>query len=289
MKTSLKTAIYMIVLVGFCLCPSFGSAEEYEASNRREAFSNPTKRGSKKLKSSVWYPSKSGNKALAKAPAGGFPVVVFLHGLGALANYYPGLGRLLSQNGYIVVQSDTARYNPLQQRSDGFALFHALKKANKNAKSFWHGSLDMSRAAISGHSMGGGSSVSILARNPGYKAGFVFAPVDLFLLARRVKVPMGIVMGENDKFGWKTGEKLFKALPKKLSGTFFCLLSNQANHRNVIQGPYRNSGETYREVHTCTTKLCLAFFNKHLKGDGEALDKFWATADKQPHLKKVLR
>ena len=238
--------------------------------SRPEMLANPTSSGAKALNSVSWYPS-SGSKKLARAPKGGFPVVVFLHGIGGLAANYEGISKALGEQGYIVVQNNTAQFNGMQQRKDGAALYHALKAANSNKSSFWYKSMNMSKVALSGHSMGGGSTVDILAKNPGYKAGFCFAPVSNFARARNIRVPVGVVMGEGDKYKWKNGENLFNALPKNLKGKFFYLMNAEADHQNVIRLSRWRASKKDKEVFESSIKLSLAFFNKHLKGKGKPL------------------
>jgi dienelactone hydrolase len=256
-------------------------------SSRPEAFVNPSSSGAKTLDSVVWYPTRGGSKALAKKPKGGFPVVVFLHGIGGLAENYAGISKILAGQGYIVVQNNTARFNGIQQRKDGAALFYALNAVNRSKKSFWYKSINMKKVALSGHSMGGGSTVDILAKNPGFAVGFCFAPVSNFSAARSIKVPVGCVMGEGDKYKWKNGENLFNALPKGLKGKFFYLLNAEADHQNLIREKRWGGNKANQEVFKTSMNLALAFFNKHLKGQGKTLAKILKDVKKEPRLKKI--
>jgi dienelactone hydrolase len=251
--------------------------------------------GSKSLRSLVFYPTdKKGSKIIAKKPTGGFPVVVFLHGWGGPAFAYPALGQELAKHGYITILSDTAWTNAELQRKDGHALYAAIKHENENKKSMWFEAMNLSKVGLSGHSMGGGSTAHVLAKNPGYKAGFCFAPwaggLPFSSDASQIEVPVGIVHGEGDtKLKWKeTGGKLFKALPGKLKGKFLYLLNTKATHQNVARLGWRGKDKN-KPIFDCTMKLCISFFDKHLKGEGVKLDQLLKNTDKEANLVKIFQ
>ena len=140
---------------------------------------------------------------MREPPAQGYPVVVFLHGLSFSSRMYGSLGEALVTAGFIGVFSDTARFDSIQQRADAAALFEALGVANSDPDSPLFGRIDLERMGLAGHSMGGGSTIHVLAENPGYRAGFCFAPGrgrrSFAASAPRVSVPIGIVHGRRDR------------------------------------------------------------------------------------------
>lgn len=259
-------------------------AAPYGFQRREQKFKNPQSRWFR-LKTVLWYPTAKNSKALAPKPKNGFPVLVFLHGFGGLADTYKDLSQELATHGYIVVQHNAARFSSWQQRRDGRALFQALKRVNSNKKSFWHGAFNMKKIALGGHSMGAGSATAILAKNPGYKAGFCFAPVAKFEAAGQVAVPMGVIMGQGDKYDWKNGERLYQKLPKTLD-KFFYLLNKEADHQNLVRR--RSQGRANKEVWSFSIQLCRAFLDKHLKGQDKTLDAFLETPQ-EPRRVKIYR
>lgn len=263
-----KVAVFSASILLAISVTSLADAAPYSFQRREQKLKNPNSRWFR-LKTVIWYPTGKDSKTMAKKPKNGFPVLVFLHGFGGLADTYRDLSQGLAKHGYIVVQHNSARFSASQQRKDGRALFTALKLANKNKKSFWHGAFNMKKIALGGHSMGAGSATAILAKNPGYKAGFCFAPVAKFENAGKVTVPMGLVMGEGDKYNWKNGERLFQQLPKTLE-KFFYLLNSEADHQNLVRR--RSQGQANQEVWSFSFKLCLAFLDKHLKDKDEVLE-----------------
>ena len=141
------------------------------------SFQNPTAQGTATLTATVYYPAMAPGRDAPLLPrAGGHPVVVFLHGLNVLGRGYGALGQRFAEQGYVVVLGNTALSSATTQINDGIAMFPALVQANGQAGHLLQGALDMGRAAVSGHSMGGSSTCGVLAANPGYRAGFCFSP-----------------------------------------------------------------------------------------------------------------
>lgn len=248
---------------------------------RWEWFENTSGAGSDKLSSMLVYPRE---KRALRAREGGWPVIVFLHGSGGFALAYTALGRELAARGYVVVLSNTAISDPQRQRQDGNALFGALQASNQDESSFWHGGLDMSAVGLAGHSMGGGSTAHVLADNPGYAAGFCFAPwqggVAFSTDCGSIEVPVGIVHGEGDTtLAWReTGKRLFDALPQGVE-RFLYLRDRAVDHMNVaLRLPFASA--TNKALFADHLELCAAFFAKHLQGEPEPLQRLFAnTAD----------
>jgi dienelactone hydrolase len=268
-------ALSLTLSLCFLLSPAV-LAEDTGSASRNEAFKNPTNEGTPQLKSIVWYPTKGDSKDLATAPEDGFSVLVFLHGRGGPAMVYTPLAKAFTKLGYVVVLSDTALRDAKKQVQDGKALFKALEIANNEDGSFWKEALNMKRVGLSGHSMGGGSTAHILAANPGYAAGFCFAPWQGFQSfagnAKSIKAPIGIVHGKGDKvLNWKaTGKRLYDSLSADCD-RFLYLMDETVNHYNIaLNIPFR-SKDGDKSIYQSTEKLCVAFFEKHLNNKGEVL------------------
>lgn len=204
----------------------------------RVEWVNTTGSGSAKLTSLVHYPALVAGVDTPVAPrAGGWPVVVFLHGYGAYASNYATLGNAWASRGYVVVLSDTSLTDWYQQPLDGRALHTAVVAAHSDSREPFFGALDTSRIALAGHSMGGASTVSVLAQNPGYQCGFVVAPaMPVIASANDVTVPFGVIAGLGD---WITppaahASPIYTGVDEDAPLKFYHLLDSSADHGNII-------------------------------------------------------
>ncbi len=172
------------LLVAFCLSLPIAAQS---AGYQDFSFPNTTGQGSATIPSRVYYPATSSGLDAPLLPApGGHPVVVFLHGQGRLGNDYSLAGDHLASRGYVVVLPNTGQFTGGVVRLDGIALFSVLQTINGVPGHFLEGALDMSRAGLAGHSVGGGNTVVALATDPGYVAGLCFAPLFPGQLPKRV-------------------------------------------------------------------------------------------------------
>ena len=140
---------------------------------RNLTLPNPTSQGSSSLPVRVYYPATASgqNAPIITPPAAGYPTVVFLHGLFQIGRAYSRLGEHLAKKGYVAVLNETGQFSSSLQADDGAALFHALVVANGQSGNVLEGALDMSRAGLCGHSVGGGNTATGRATNPGYQPG----------------------------------------------------------------------------------------------------------------------
>ena len=277
-----------------CLSPLASAQEavleaQLPVSWRPASFSNPTENGSEDLKAVVHYPTKPGQNGKEAAEVanrdGGYPVLVLLHGLGGTGPLMQPLGSLLARHGYIVVCTDTTSNNRELQAVNAGAFFSALTEENKRKESPFAGQLDMARAGITGHSMGGGNTAKVLTDNPGYKAGFCFAPWTtesgsstgadyLGEAIDKIAVPIGILHGINDRvLPWQSNAlSLYSALSEHKTTVVFWRLGEEANHVNVAfpASSRTQSTENDRAMFGLCSNLAVAFFDRFLRADGEA-------------------
>jgi hypothetical protein len=164
------------------------------------AWPNLSGLGTPTLAARVCYPSPTGGSAAPiAANVDGWPVVVVLHGYGLLGRDYAQLGRAWAEQGLAVVLLDTAPWSYLDQVADGIAVHDAIVAASRAKGTFFAGAFDVTRIAIAGHSMGGGTLGVVLLDNPGYRCGFALAPVSPGnATAAQITVPFGIVVGTGD-------------------------------------------------------------------------------------------
>ncbi|HET6201194.1 MAG TPA: hypothetical protein VFI25_00165 [Planctomycetota bacterium] len=246
------------------------------------AFPNPTGTGSATLAARVHYPATQVglNAPLLPPGPGGYPVVVFLHGLGGLGSSYPDLGNVWASEGYVAAMLNTAQFQPDLERDDGIALFPVLSAANQNPASFLHAALDLQRAGLAGHSMGGGNVVRVLASNPGYAAGFCFAPWQgptgswPQTSGPQVPTPLAIVRGTGDiVLPLALSSIPFYALATAYTGVkTLYVLDGNCDHINVALVP-PSATSTDLAVFGRTSSVSVGWFDRWLKGIPEGLEE----------------
>ena len=108
-----------------------------------------------RLPAVVCYPAKASadeefraRDARIQTKAGGYPVLVLLHGLGGSGGQMRKMGDHFARHGYIAVLTDTTRINRDKQAKNAHAFFQALKLCNADESSFLRGQLDSSRVGI---------------------------------------------------------------------------------------------------------------------------------------------
>jgi len=247
---------------------------------RDEDIANTTGVGSALLTSRVYYPAtRTGLGAPLRPQAGGYPVVVFLHGLNSLGQGYRQLADHLVDAGFIAVHSDTALVDSNLQRDDGHALFASLQAENLRAGSFFEGALDMGRAALCGHSMGGANTVRILADNPGYRTGICFAPWQGTTgfpaqYGPSVAAPLLIIHGEGDTvLPWEsTAQAYFDEANGYAGLKTFVLLDENCTHGNLIRFG-ANATAADREVFERSIDVALGWLAENLQGQVNGLEQ----------------
>ncbi len=198
------------------------------------AFPNQSGQGASRLDTRVYYPSTStGANAPIKPRAGGYPVIVMLHGFSAIGNDYSMIGRHFADKGYVVALPNTSRLVGTTQTQEALALLPALKIANSSG--FLKGALDEDKVGIAGHSMGGNSAFTVLANNPGYQCGLAIAPINASNVINKVRVPIGVIHGKGDWIlNWRLhGLPTYNAANNYTDLKFLYLMTNQCGHNNV--------------------------------------------------------
>lgn len=251
-------------------------------------FPNPTTQGTANIDATVWYPATAaGRNAPLRARPGGYPVLVFLHGLNVIGSGYAALGQRFAEHDYVVVLGNTARSSATTQIDDAIATFPALVNANGQTGHFLQGALDMTRAGIAGHSMGGSTTPAVLAANPGYRAGFCFSP-GVTPGAAQVQVPMGVCHGTGDTLlDWQTfGLTCYQNLTAVQQLRFFYVMNQDCNHGNIAG--YVQASQVDRDVFTSTCRVALGFFDCFLNGAVSGLENaIGNTARAEPRLHRL--
>ena len=253
----------LVVLVS--LLPA-AAAQLAQPGFRDEVFQNSTGSGSSQLRARVYYPATTaGYNAPLLALPGGYPVIVFQHGFGLPGSAYGLFGQELSSRGYVVVQGETAVTSSSLQVLDGLAMFPTLEAVNQEPGHFLQGALDMARAGICGHSMGGGNSFAVLARNPGYLLGLGIAPTyPGASVMNAVRVPVGVIHGEGDVVTpvGIHGARVYSAATSYDRVKFFYRFNLFGTHTNVAGFPVTPIGG---EIWQRTVQVTAGFFDRFLR------------------------
>lgn len=243
-------------------------------------FANRTTSGSSIIQSRVFYPAQSaGQNAPILPKAGGWPVVVFLHGRGSTGQIYSDIWTPLTSNGYVAVMVDTYTTDGTGLMNHGIALYPTLTAENNDTNSFFYGALDMSRAAIEGYSMGGGSAIRVLIANPGYKCGFFHAPSissSYNSQLGNVRVPLGFTQGLGDTVVNPNNVKSTYDAANAYTGFKFHYQFNTGGDHNNITASYIGRPQDLAVI-ARVHKLMLGFFDRVLRDNPAGLESILGT------------
>ncbi|MEY4672984.1 MAG: hypothetical protein RL148_768 [Planctomycetota bacterium] len=264
------------VLLAAVLAQGLLAQAPYPVGTRDLSLTNTTGQGSASIAVRMHYPAAtSGSNVPVLAQQGGWPVVVFLHGFSALGNNYVLLCRDIAAAGYVVVAHNTMQFDNQGQEYDGRAQYPALVALNADGASPFNGALDMSRAGMVGHSMGGGNVGNVLANNPGFRCGVGLAPVPpRGNNAALVQVPMAVVTGTGDTITplASNGQPYYDSLSAWRGVKALYVLNNECNHTNVCGYALfgtASSNPSYERAKSVT----LGMFDWVLRGNPQGLDQ----------------
>lgn len=123
----------------------------------------------------IYYPASDGAIDPSGAP---YAAVVFAHGFMASPSSYPGNAEHLASWGYIVALPDLPDNATEVRQSDARHMFSYLESANGDASSPLHGMVDLARMGVTGHSLGGLSTMIVAARDPRVRAAVALDPTN---------------------------------------------------------------------------------------------------------------
>lgn len=287
-----------LLLTAALLAASPAAAQLEKVGFITTTFKNPTSSGSANLAVQVHYPAtSSGKNATLKTVAGGWPVVVFLQGFTVAASSYTRAADYIAARGYVVVINDTSSLSPDGQAADGIAQYSAVASENAKANGFFKGALDPKRVGLAGHSMGGGTTVRVLASNPGYLAGVPIAPWDLKLLfnrdypksyAPKVKVPLAILHGQGDStVAWSQGKAFYDLATAYRQLKTMYLFNNSGGHSNVAGTVINNT--TDQAIFNRSMSVLVGFMDAYVKNDSSGLENVLGpTARAEIYLSQIM-
>lgn len=250
------------------------AAQTFAVGIRDVSLPNTTGQGSGNLTARVHYPAvAAGTNAAVLPRAGGWPVVVYLHGFAATGNNYAPVGNALAANGFVAVMSNTMQFDNQGQEYDGRALYSALVAANATAGGPFVGALDMGNCGLLGHSMGGGNVGNVLAINPGYRAGFCMAPVPpRGSNAANIRVPLGIVAGQGDAITpvATNAQPYYAGLTNYAACKGYYLMNGDCTHLNVCA--FSLITATDNAVFARSMAITIGWFDRWLRNGPLGLD-----------------
>jgi dienelactone hydrolase len=264
------------------LCIFHTHAQYYAVGQRSATFTDPS-RGNRPVPVQLYYPAAAAGTGVPLTTGSAlFPVVVFGHGFVIQVSSYKWLADSLASNGFVAVFPETEGSIAPSHGDFGTDLAFLATRVTSlsdSSSSFLFGRL-IKKAAVGGHSMGGGASFLSVSQSSAIFALFNFAAAEtnpsakqaatgvqrpslIFAGSRDCIVPDSnqLRMYDNVPYGCKTYVSLTDALHCQFSDNAglcaFGQLSSGCNTTPLA------TPTVYRKV----SSLLLPFLNYYLKAD----------------------
>lgn len=152
--------IYFLIVIIF-LKYSLLSAQPENPGPYKAGWTNVVlNRDGRNLNCLIYYPAFSeGSETQIDTIHNPYHIVAFGHGFFMQNSYYISLYKHLASYGFVVIAPQFPDYNHLELSFDLIHCINYLKKQNSIATSRFYKLLDTTKSGVSGHSMGGGSSL----------------------------------------------------------------------------------------------------------------------------------
>lgn len=306
--------VLMVMFIGGCISER-QAQEGLSVGYKIHEFEYQLKDGSaKSLTIAIWYPTPDalekydynriaigGSVAVNGAVKdGSYPLVVFSHGFDGCGTQSVYFTQYLAGRGYIVaapehedaglcsimggikkIRGSEGVKGSSSRAADVSAVIDEMLRMDKGKASFLYGSVDDNAIAVSGHSMGGWTSLAVAGAINEYKddrikAVLLLAPnVNQFFPGEleRVDVPAMFILGGEDLYHI-SGDK---SIPRKIGydsvGTpKYLLVVKGVNHFGfadaptcLLEGTLENCWNSNERVKV-VLKYSIAFLDKYLKG-----------------------
>lgn len=293
--------LVLMVLVGQVIAQTFNTG------TLTVTFNDPLRTGGfgsgggpgRQIQTEIYYPAAVSGSNVALA-AGSFPVVVFGHGFVMDWASYDNIYALLSKRGYIVALPRTEGGTSPNHADFGADIALVAQKvlalnATNTIAPVFAGKV-LQKAALGGHSMGGGSSFLAAKNNTNIACVFNFAAAETnpkaSSAAKFVAVPTLIIGGERDcvappstnqdkMYDSCLAVKKFEVILKKLT---HCDFGNGANSNCVLGQNLSFCGS--QVSNTLALNQYMAFVNPFLdhllKADCAAGNRFMDSVNLSP-------
>jgi predicted dienelactone hydrolase len=273
-----------------CFFASVLKAQNFQSGFRQLTFIDPSRSG-RSVPADIYYPaSVSGTNVPVVSGIQRFPVVVFGHGFFIPTSAYKWLGDSLSRNGFIAVFPSTeSTLSPNHAAFGADISFLATRVAslNDSTGSIFFGRVKK-RAAVGGHSMGGGSSfIAAASANEVVQSIFNFAAAETNPSAKQaasqVNLPALIFSGTSDCIVPPATQKdMYTAIPYpcktyiNLTGGLHCHFSNNDGTCafGQLTSGCNSSSVNAQVIFQKTTSLLIPFLNLYLNEDCTSSDLF---------------
>jgi len=198
---------FIFTLIAFC------SLAQYQVGHTTITFNDPARTGGfgsgggagRQIQTEIYYPSTTAGDNVAVS-SGQFPVITFGHGFAMAWDAYTNIWQHYVNRGYILAFPRTeGSLIPSPSHGDfGTDLKQVSDKMlalNSNTSSIFNGKV-LQKAAIMGHSMGGGASFLAAANNTNIETVIGLAPAETnpsaISAASNVTVPALVFSGTSD-------------------------------------------------------------------------------------------
>ena len=280
---------HLLLLIA-CFVASSLQAQIFQSGFRQINFSDLSRSG-RSIPADVYYPaSVAGTNVPLVIGIQKFPVVVFGHGFLIPTTAYKWLGDSLSRNGFIAVfpaTESSGSPNHAAFGSDLSFLAARVTSLNDSSGSIFFGRVKK-RAAVGGHSMGGGSSfIAAASTNEVIQAIFNFAAAETNPSAKQaaaqVNLPALIFSGTSDCIVPPSTQKdMYTAIPYpcktyiNLTGGLHCHFSN--NDGTCVAGQIfsfcNNSSVNAPIVFQKVSSLLIPFLDLYLSQNCSSSDLY---------------
>jgi dienelactone hydrolase len=235
--------------------------------------------------SQLYYPATtSGDGTPYNGSSAPYPAVTFGHGFTVTPNFYRSTLEHLASHGYLVMApaSYTTFLFPSHQ---GFAedfrySLDFLESENANPASWLFGQVDTAHFGMTGHSMGGGSSILAAAADSRVRALITLAAAETTPSAiaqmPKISAPVRLITGDQDDIvDWQTNTQAMYTAgrpPRQL------LLIQGGCHCGFLDSniPFCDSGSLPRaEQLEIARREMVTFFDLYLKSDSGPWREVW--------------
>jgi predicted dienelactone hydrolase len=232
-------------------------------------------RSGRTLNCRLYYPAvTSGQNSAVAVAAGPYPMIAFGHGFAMQTSYYNSYYGHLASHGYIVIapQFPDTQHGELAQ--DLLACLDWLRQRNGDAQHALYAAVDTARAAVSGHSMGGGASLLAASYDSRIKAAAPMCPAETSpsVIARMGQIAgaVCIIAGSNDGITTVSGHQ--QPMYNAAQACKSLVVLQGGNHTRCMDTPLFDftdpGGSMTRPIQQqLSRRYMTALFNLFLKDD----------------------